>query len=111
MPKLEAGRVIQFGRLPRDGIDDFLATVSGVDAPQARRAVQYPLAVRGGVIHALGLGQQTWVLLELTVCREGPPQIGLIGSGGWYVIGQLDARVCRRVLLLRGSVIVFTCRA
>src|SRR3546814_1949345 len=83
MPKLEAGRVIQFGRLSRDGIDDFLATVSGVDAPQARRAVQYPMAVRGGVIHAFVLGQQTWVLFELTVCREGHPQFGKVGRVGW----------------------------
>jgi len=44
--------------------------VAGVDAPQPRRAVDDLAALRRPVVHALGLGEQTRILLELPVRRE-----------------------------------------
>ena len=80
MAHLERRREIEGHQLPLDGGGDLPAAVAGIDAPQAGRAVDHLAAVDGGVMHALGGGEQPRRLLELPVGRERHPErIGLQG--------------------------------
>ena len=66
MAHLERWRVVQLVGGARDGLDDFGAAMAGVDAPQARDAVQHATAVRANVVHALGRAEQHRVCLLYT---------------------------------------------
>ncbi len=92
---LEGRREVHGGGLRRDGVDDRLAAMAGVDAPQARRAVQHLAAVGVAVVHALRGDQQARRGLVLAVGREGHPEVGQIGGfqrvrGGFH--RQLQAK-------------------
>ncbi len=78
MAHLERGREIQRHQLALDRGGDLPAAVAGIDAPEARGAVDHLAAVDRGVVHALGRGEQPRRLLELTVGRERHPErVGL----------------------------------
>ncbi len=70
MAHLKRRRIVHLVELLEDGRLDLLAAVPGIDAPQARRAVDDLAALRRPVVNALGLGQHPRVLLELPVRRE-----------------------------------------
>src|SRR3546814_11444277 len=55
---LEGRREVQLLDLALHRLDDRLASVAGVAAPQAGGTVQHLAAVGGGVVHALGLDDQ-----------------------------------------------------
>ncbi|MNE13116.1 hypothetical protein D3C80_1059430 [compost metagenome] len=89
MPQLEGRGVVQDLGLALDRLDDGLAGVAGVDAPQAGRAVQHRAAVGGEVVHVPGRGEQARLGLEGAVRREGHPERievvgGLAGAGGGH---------------------------
>ncbi|MOA43516.1 hypothetical protein D3C78_1656790 [compost metagenome] len=105
MAQLEAWRVVHDAGLAGDGLDDFLAAVAGVDAPQAGGAVQDLPAIGRGVVHAFGRCQHARVSLELLVGSEGHPEMGQVGQIGGGVHGgsrenetavQQGERRCRR---------------
>ncbi len=73
MGHLEGRRVVQLGDLLLHCLDDFLAAMTGVTAPQARSAVQNLATIGGGIVHVLGFHEKPWVTLELPVCRERHP--------------------------------------
>ena len=80
MAHLERRREVEGHQLPLDRCGDLPAAVAGIDAPQARRAVDHLAAVDGRVVHALGGGEQARRGLELPVGRERHPErIGLQG--------------------------------
>ena len=82
MAHLERRRVVHLVELLGDRRLDLLAAVAGVDAPQARRAVDDLAAFRRPVVHALGLGQHARVLLELPVRRERHEEgVEIVGDG------------------------------
>ena len=74
MAHLERRREIQRHQLPLDRSRDLLAAMAGIDAPEAGGAVDHLAAVDGGVMHALGRGEQARRLLELPVGRERHPE-------------------------------------
>ena len=74
MAHLERRRVIERHQLALDRGGDLAAAVAGIDAPQAGRAVDHLAAVDGGVMHALGGGEQARLGLELPVGRERHPE-------------------------------------
>ena len=71
---LERRREVQGHQLTLDGRGDLAAAMAGVDAPQSGRAVDHLAAVDGGVMHALGGGEQPRRSLELPVGRERHPE-------------------------------------
>jgi hypothetical protein len=80
MAHLERGREVQRHQLPLDRGGDLLAAVAGIDAPETGGTVDHLAAVDGGVVHALGRGEQARRLLELPVGRERHPErVGLDG--------------------------------
>jgi len=54
MPHLKAGRIIQRPRCGPNGVDDLLATVSRIDAPQPGHAVEDRPPFGVHVVHVLG---------------------------------------------------------
>ena len=58
MAHLERWREVEVHQLALDRGRDLLAAVAGIDAPEARGAVDHLAAVDGGVMHALGRGEQ-----------------------------------------------------
>ena len=74
MAHLERRRKVEVHQLPLDGGRDLPAAVTGIDAPQPRRAVDHLAAVDGRVVHALGGGEQARLGLELPVGRERHPE-------------------------------------
>src|SRR5258707_8666816 len=82
MAHLERRRVVHLVELLGDRCLDLLATMTGIDAPQARGAVDDLAALRRPVVHALGLGQEPRVLLELPVRRERHEEgVEIVGGG------------------------------
>ena len=80
MAHLERGRIVEVHQLALDRGGDLPAAVAGIDAPEPGRAVDHLAAVDGGVVHALGGGEQPRRRLELPVGRERHPErIGLQG--------------------------------
>ena len=71
---LERGREVEGHQLTLDGRGDLAAAMAGVDAPQSGRAVDHLAPVDGGVMHALGGGEQPRRSLELPVGRERHPE-------------------------------------
>ncbi len=103
MAELEAGRVVEPRDLALHRLDNAPAVVAGVDAPQARRAVQDVAAVEALVVHAVGAGDQLGMLLELAVPGERHPVGFEVVRRGLEHVGLLRAfhgaspscRVCR----------------
>ena len=78
MAHLEGRRVVEFGDLPLDGLDDLRPAMAGIHAPQARRPVENATAVVGVVVHVLSAREKPRRLLELPVRRERHPERGEI---------------------------------
>ena len=87
--KLEGRRVVEFGRLGLDRLDDRVAVMAGIGAPQAGRAVDELAPVRREIVHVLGARDQARARLERPVGRERHP-IGL------EIVGDDRKRACRR---------------
>ena len=64
MAELEGRREVELGRLLLDRLDDRIAVVAGVGAPQAGGAVEDRAALRRVVVHVLGAGDQPRPRLE-----------------------------------------------
>ena len=80
--EVEGRREVHLRRLPLDLLHHLGAGVTGVDAPQPRRAVQEPAPVRRLVVHVLGPGEQARVGLEPAVRGERDPEGGqVVGQG------------------------------
>src|SRR6185369_11435438 len=102
MAHLEWRCVFHRGELLAHRLGDFLATVTGVDAPQPGDAVEHFASVFGPVVHALGAREQARVRLELTVGREGHPERFEIGArGGWHGENPGNGRGTRTVRMIR----------
>src|SRR5262249_1323447 len=67
---LEGGRIVHLPDLVAHGLDDLLAAVTGVDAPQPGGAVEDLAAVMGRVVHVLRTDEQARLALELPVVGE-----------------------------------------
>ena len=74
MAHLESGGVIELCRLLGDGFDDLGAGMSGIDAPQTRRAIEHLAAVTGGVMHVLGGDEHARGFLELPISGKRHPE-------------------------------------
>ena len=85
MAELEGRRVVELGGLRLDRLDDRVAVMPGIGAPQPGRAVDQLAAVRREIEHVLGAGDQARPRLEGAVGRERHP-IGLevVGDRGRY---------------------------
>ena len=82
MGELERGRVVELGRLGADRLDDRVAVVAGIGAPQAGGAVEHGAAVGGVVVHVLGARDQPRRGLEGAVGREREPVgVEVVGDG------------------------------
>ena len=89
MTELERGCEIEFRGLRLDGLDDGLAVVAGIGAPEARGAVHHGAPVRRVVEHVLGPRDHARALLERAVRRIRHPEgfeivrdVGLRGESG-----------------------------
>ena len=90
MGELERRRVIELGRLARNGGDNGIAIMAGIAAPKAGGAVEHAPAVRRDVVHVLGGGDQPRALLEGAVGRERHPiRFEIVGNA--CGTGRLDA--------------------
>ncbi len=74
MGELEGRREVELARLALDRLDDRLAIVAGVAAPQRRRPVEDRAALGRVIVHVLGAGDQARLLLEGAVGRERQPE-------------------------------------
>src|SRR5690606_27029872 len=70
MAHLKRWRIRHRRELLRHSIDDLLAPVAGVDAPEPGRAIEDLSSVRRPVVHALGACEQPRLRLELPVGGE-----------------------------------------
>ena len=70
MPHLEGRREVHRLHLALHGLDDGLAAMAGIDAPEPGGGVEHAPAVAGDVVHALGADDQARVRLEAPVRRE-----------------------------------------
>ncbi|KAG0776810.1 hypothetical protein G6F22_012309 [Rhizopus arrhizus] len=85
--QLEAGRGIHDAGLAGNRVDDFLAAVAGVDAPQAGGAVEDRAAIDIFVVHALGAYQYTRRRLVLAIGGEWHPvRVQGLGALGGQVV-------------------------
>src|SRR5664279_3622135 len=89
MRKLERRRVVEFGRLALDRLDDRIAVMAGIGAPQAGRAVDQLATIGCEIVHVLGANDQARTRLERPVGRERHP-IGL------EIVGNDRKQTCRR---------------
>jgi hypothetical protein len=78
---LEGRCVVQLAGLLGNRLGDLRAAMAGVDAPQARRAIEDLAAIGGGVMHVLRADEHPRVLLELAVCGERHPESTQIIGG------------------------------
>src|SRR5262245_18852340 len=85
MGKLEGGCIVELGGLCADRVDDRVAVVAGIGAPEAGGAVEHLAAVGRVVVHALGARDQPGRGLEGAVGRERQPV-------GFEVVGDGDGR-------------------
>jgi hypothetical protein len=67
---LEGRREIELGSLLLDGVDDRLAAMTGIGAPQAGGRINQRAALHVVVVHVLGASDQTRPLLERCVGRK-----------------------------------------
>ena len=81
MAHLEGRRIVHLRRLALDRRGDPRPAVPGIAAPEARRPVQHPPPVRGGVMHALRGHEHARRLLELPIGRERHPERPQIVGG------------------------------
>ena len=70
MAHLEGRGEVHRLHLPLHGLDDGLAAVAGIHAPEAGGRIEDAPAVAGDVMHALGTDDQARVRLEAPVRRE-----------------------------------------
>ena len=70
MAELEGRREVELGRLLLDRLDDRIAVVAGVGAPQAGGGVEHRAALRRVVVHVLGAGDQPRPRLEGAIGGE-----------------------------------------
>src|SRR4029078_5895153 len=102
MAHLELRCVFPRGELLAHRLGDFLAAVTGVDAPQSGDAVEHFAAVFGPVVHALGAREKARLRLELTVGRERHPECFEIGArGGWHGENPGEETRTRRARMIR----------
>ena len=74
MAHLEGRRVVEAADLIAHRFHDLAPAMAGIDAPEARRAVQHLAALDGGVMHVLGAGEEARLGLELPVRGERHPE-------------------------------------
>ncbi|MNL37791.1 hypothetical protein D3C87_1599590 [compost metagenome] len=79
--QLEGRGVVQNLGLMLDRLDDGASGMAGVDAPQARRAVEDRATLGREIMHVLGRGQQARMSLEAAVRGERHPE-GIKVVGG-----------------------------
>src|SRR5271165_5790310 len=90
MGETEGRREVELGRLALDRLDDRLAVMAGVAAPEARRRVEDLAPLRGVIVHVLRAGDQPRALLEGAVWRERQPE-------GFEIVGDVRSRRGGRV--------------
>ena len=73
MAHLEGRREIHLLQRARHGLADLLAAVAGIHAPQAGDAVEDLATIGRPVVHALGVGKDARLGLEMAVGRERHP--------------------------------------
>ena len=83
--ELEGRRVVELGRLRLDGLDDRVAVVAGVGAPEPGGAVEHGAALGRVVVHVLRPRDQARRGLEGAVRRERQPV-------GFEIVGNCDRR-------------------
>jgi hypothetical protein len=82
MAHLEGRRVVELGDLLLHRLDDLLAAMAGIDAPEAGGGVQHLPALDGRVMHVLGGHEQARLALELPVGGKGHPKgFEVVGAG------------------------------
>src|SRR4029079_14790552 len=96
MAELESRGVIKRCCFALDGRDNRLASVTGMGAPQAGRAVEQLAAVAGDVMHVLGADDEPWPFFEGPVCRERHPI-------GFEVVWNRDFCLCHEPVTIAGA--------
>jgi hypothetical protein len=71
---LESRREVHLRDLALYRLDNFRPAMTGIDAPQARGAVEHLAPFGRPVVHAFGAGKEARRLLELPVGRERHPE-------------------------------------
>src|SRR5262245_156080 len=74
MAHLERAREIELADLLADSLDDLGTAMTGIDAPQTRRAIDHTAAVVSREAGALGADKEARRLLVLPVRRERHPE-------------------------------------
>ena len=85
MGETEGRGEVELRRLALDRLDDRLAVMAGVAAPQSRGAVENPAPLGRVIMHVLRAGDQPRALLEGAVRGERQPE-------GFEVVGNVGAR-------------------
>ena len=109
MGELEGRREIELRRLALDRGHDRRAVVSGVAAPQSRRAVEDRAPLGGEIMHVLGARDEPRLLLEGAIGRERQPERaqivgnvrargGLDGGGGVHGGDLLNGHFLARTM-------------
>ena len=82
MAHLKGRGIVQLADLGLHGLGDLRATMAGIAAPQARRAVEDLPTIGRGIMHVLRRDQHPRRRLELTVRGEGHPKGAQVIRGG-----------------------------
>ena len=92
MAELEGRGEIKLGRLLLDRLDDGLAAMAGIGAPQAGGRIEHRPAGHVVIVHVLGAGDEPRPLLERAIGCKAHPE-------GFEIVGRRFPLGCVRVLL------------
>ena len=83
MGELECRRVVELGRLALDRLDDRIAVMPGIGAPEAGRAVEHISTIGCNVVHVLCARDQPRARLEGAIGGERHPErLEVVGDTG-----------------------------
>jgi hypothetical protein len=89
MGKLEGRRIVELGRLGADRLNDRVAVVARIGAPEPGGAIEHGTPLRSVVMHVLGARDEPRRLLEGAVgCEREPIGLEVVGdrdgSARWH---------------------------
>ncbi len=91
-PIWKVGRIVQLGDLGLHRLDDLGAAVAGIDAPQARGAVQHLRPSDARVMHALGRASRRGAALNWRLAVNGIQK----ADRSIWLLSSMGVDLCRR---------------
>src|SRR5262249_3374752 len=91
MSKLKGWRIVEFGGLSADRLDDRSSVVTRMAAPNTRGPVEYAPSARREIVHSPRTNNEPWILFECTIGRVPKPirlQIGGHTLGSFTSVGE-----------------------